>query len=103
MSDIRRKTDIEFFECEGYNIKTIRISASEEVRRARGWVYQSGVDDAQSECGLDDFTRWDLTVENDGIRQVEVILNQILALIPWMIPMNSIWNWNLECINGGGT
>lgn len=82
MSDIRRKTDIDFFESEGYNIKTIRINASEEVRQARGWVFQSGVDDAQSECDLDDFVRWNLLIENDGIQDVEAILDKILALIP---------------------
>lgn len=81
VSDIRRKTDIQFFRDQNYNIKAIRINASEDVRRARGWVFQNGVDDVQSECDLDDVTQWDLTVENDGTQDAEVILQQILTLI----------------------
>lgn len=80
VSDIRRKTDIEFFRSEGYNIKTVRINTNEEVRKARGWVFQSGVDDVQSECDLDDFAQWDLAIENDGTQDVEAIVDQILAL-----------------------
>lgn len=81
LSDIRRKTDIEFFRKHRYNIKTVRINASEEVRRIRGWVFEGGVDDVQSECDLDDVTQWDLTIENDGTNDVEVILEKILSLI----------------------
>lgn len=81
VSDIRRKTDIEFFRIQGYDIKTVRINASEAVRSARGWVFQNGVDDVSSECGLDDIAQWDLVIENDGTQDVEVILNKILDLI----------------------
>lgn len=82
VSDIRRKTDIEFFESQEYNIRTVRINASEEVRQARGWVFQSGIDDVQSECDLDDFTQWNLHIDNDGTQDVDVIVEQILRLIP---------------------
>lgn len=81
VSDIRRKTDIEFFRSQRYNIKTIRINASENVRKNRGWIFQSGVDDVQSECDLDDVTQWDLIIENDGMHDVDAILEKILALI----------------------
>ncbi|XP_055295621.1 phosphomevalonate kinase [Sitodiplosis mosellana] len=81
VSDIRRKTDIEFFRSHGYNIKTVRINASEDVRRNRGWVFESGVDDVQSECDLDDVTQWDLAIENDGTHDVDVVVEKILALI----------------------
>lgn len=50
------------------------------MRKARGWVFQSGVDDVQSECDLDDFTQWDLSIDNDGTQDVEAIVDQILAL-----------------------
>lgn len=81
MSDIRRKTDIEFFRSQGYNIKAIRINAAEEVRKARGWKFECGVDDVQSECDLDDFTQWDLKIDNDNSQDAETIVQQILELI----------------------
>merc|ERR1711924_532764 len=34
-------------------------------RRARGWVFASGVDDAESECGLDSYEPWDVIIAND--------------------------------------
>lgn len=80
VSDIRRKTDIKFFHDHGYNIKTIRIDADDEVRKARGWVFESGVDNVQSECDLDDVEQWDLRIENDGTQNVETIVDQIVAL-----------------------
>lgn len=80
VSDIRRKTDIRFFRDNGYNIKTIRINADAEVRKARGWKFQIGVDDVQSECDLDDIRQWDLVIENDGSQNVDTIVDQILAL-----------------------
>lgn len=81
MSDVRRKTDIEYFQCQGYNTRTVRINTSIEVRKTRGWIFQSGIDDVQSECDLDDFKQWDLVIENDGSQDVDVILDKILALI----------------------
>lgn len=80
VSDIRRKTDIKFFHDHGYNIKTIRINADDEVRKARGWVFEDGVDNVQSECGLDDVHEWDLKIENDGTQEVETIVDRIVAL-----------------------
>ncbi|XP_031617111.1 probable phosphomevalonate kinase [Contarinia nasturtii] len=82
VSDIRRKTDIEFFRDNNYNIKTVRINASNALRESRGWVFRSGIDDVQSECDLDDVTQWDLEIENDDTQDVEVILDKILNLLP---------------------
>lgn len=82
VSDIRRKTDIRFFRESFVNrTKTIRIVAHEETRRARGWKFQEGVDDVQSECDLDDVTDWDVCVNNENDADVENILEQIIALI----------------------
>lgn len=50
------------------------------MRKARGWTFQNGVDDVQSECDLDDFSQWDLIVENDGSEDAEVIIGRIIAL-----------------------
>lgn len=80
VSDIRRKTDIKFFHDHGYNIKTIRINADDTVRKARGWVFENGVDNVQSECDLDAVQQWDLKIENDGTQDVETIVDQIVAL-----------------------
>lgn len=80
VSDIRRKTDIKFFQDNGFNIKTIRINADDEVRKARGWSFEHGVDDVQSECDLDDVEQWHLNIENDGTQDVEAIVDQIVAL-----------------------
>lgn len=81
ISDIRRKTDIEFFRSQRYNIKTVRINASEDVRENRGWTFECGVDDVQSECDLDDVTQWDLVIDNDGTNDVDTIVEKVLALI----------------------
>lgn len=81
VSDIRRKSDIRFFHENGYNIKTIRINAGNEVRMARGWKFEKGIDDVQSECDLDDMQEWDLTIKNDGSQDVDAIVDQIVKLI----------------------
>lgn len=85
VSDIRRKTDIEFFRSQAFNIKTVRINASDEVRKQRGWKFETGVDDVQSECDLDDFEPFDLVIENNGYTDIENVLdneivNEILAM-----------------------
>ncbi|XP_066157196.1 phosphomevalonate kinase isoform X2 [Euwallacea fornicatus] len=41
VSDIRRKTDIKWFKDNWSSIKTIRIYADLEVRKARGWIFTS--------------------------------------------------------------
>uniref|UniRef100_A0A1B0CME4 Phosphomevalonate kinase n=1 Tax=Lutzomyia longipalpis TaxID=7200 RepID=A0A1B0CME4_LUTLO len=59
VSDIRRKTDLRWF-TENYPRRR-----SERFVSARGWVFQAGVDDAESECDLDDITDWDFVIDND--------------------------------------
>ena len=44
-------------------------------------MFESGVDDVQSECDLDDVTQWDLVIENDGLHDVDAIIEKILTLI----------------------
>lgn len=64
VSDCRRPTDMEYF-TRNYNCVSVRVHASDEVRRGRGWIFTPGIDDAQSECGLDTYT-CDSHVTNDG-------------------------------------
>jgi phosphomevalonate kinase len=45
---------------------TIRISASEETRIKRGWIFTEGIDDKDTECGLDSYQNWDFVLKNDG-------------------------------------
>lgn len=78
VSDIRRKTDIKYFrETFGSKVHLIRIKCDNCVREQRGWKFQKGVDDIQSECDLDDWSDWDLEVENNGDRDSEEILKEI--------------------------
>ena len=67
MSDLRRETDLQFFQ-ENYPncVTSVRISASDEVRIKRGFFHTVGVDDAESECGLDYIADWDVAIQNDG-------------------------------------
>lgn len=64
--DNRRVTDIEYFK-SSYpgRCLVVRLTASEDVRKQRGWSWKWGVDDAVSECGLDDFQS-DYIVVNNG-------------------------------------
>ena len=43
---------------DGCSVVKVRIVASEEARASRGFAFSAGVDDAESECGLDDVTDW---------------------------------------------
>lgn len=78
VSDVRRKTDIKFFKEEyGSVVKTIRISCEDDIRQERGFLFQQGVDDVQSECDLDDFIEWDFEFVNDGREDVEKFLKTV--------------------------
>ncbi len=64
ISDARRKTDLAYFRAR-YKTVHVRVTASEETRASRGWSFVLGIDDAESECGLDNES-FDITVDNDG-------------------------------------
>ncbi|XP_014670188.1 PREDICTED: phosphomevalonate kinase-like [Priapulus caudatus] len=67
VSDARRRTDVAFFRRRfARQTVLVRVVACEATRRARGWTFTEGVDDAESECGLDEGVAWDHVVENDG-------------------------------------
>uniref|UniRef100_A0A8C5ZWY8 Phosphomevalonate kinase n=2 Tax=Marmota marmota marmota TaxID=9994 RepID=A0A8C5ZWY8_MARMA len=70
VSDTRRVSDIQWFrEAYGAAMQTVRVFASEQSRQQRGWVFTPGVDDAESECDLDDFGDFDWVIENHGDEQ----------------------------------
>lgn len=64
--DARRKTDMDYFKSHyGECTITVRVVASEAVRVGRGWVFTAGIDDAESECGLDNYS-CDIIITNNG-------------------------------------
>ena len=62
--DARRPTDMDYFKGL-YRCTTVRVVASEDVRKERGWEWVEGVDNAPSECALDGYP-CDQIVQNDG-------------------------------------
>ncbi|XP_041980916.1 probable phosphomevalonate kinase [Aricia agestis] len=84
VSDIRRKTDVKWFkETYGDIIRIIRLTADEETRKERGFVFQDSVDNVTSECDLDDYTQWDLVIDNGKDREpLQKQLASVLSLMP---------------------
>ncbi|XP_019287115.1 phosphomevalonate kinase isoform X1 [Panthera pardus] len=83
VSDTRRVSDIQWFrEAYGALTRTVRVVAPEQSRRQRGWVFTPGVDDAESECGLDDLEDFDWVVENHGdAGRLEEQLQSLVAFV----------------------
>ena len=80
MSDCRRSSDVKYFqETYASRVKTVRITASDEARRERGWVWTEGIDDKETECGLDDLVH-DTVVDNSVPGVVDNILDQLVEL-----------------------
>ena len=66
VTDARRPSDIDYFRRIETDVRLIRVEASIEVRRSRGWTFVEGVDDCDSECALDNGVSWDHVIVNDG-------------------------------------
>lgn len=67
VSDARRPSDLQWFRSEfPQQTRTVRVQCSEQTRKQRGWSFTAGVDDAESECGLDDHVKFDWIVTNDA-------------------------------------
>ncbi|XP_061462744.1 phosphomevalonate kinase [Rhineura floridana] len=67
VSDTRRMSDIEWFrDVYGDLVQVVRVIATEEARRRRDWVFTMGIDDTESECGLDQGVAFDWVITNDG-------------------------------------
>nr|XP_035955817.1 phosphomevalonate kinase isoform X2 [Halichoerus grypus] len=83
VSDTRRASDIQWFrEAYGAVTRTVRVVALEQSRQQRGWVFTAGVDDAESECGLDNFGAFDWVIENHGDEQhLEEQLEDLVAFV----------------------
>ncbi|XP_068616412.1 phosphomevalonate kinase [Brachionichthys hirsutus] len=67
VSDARRLSDLQWFWSEfPRQTRTVRVQSSEETRKQRGWSFTTGVDDVESECGLDSGVEFDWIITNDG-------------------------------------
>lgn len=79
--DARRPCDLTFFQSfTDCKVVTVRITATDETRRRRGWQWAAGVDDTDSECGLDGITDWNFVIENDD-QSEEQLLQKLDPLI----------------------
>ncbi len=83
VSDCRRKSDIQFFEREYSNcfVLKIRVHCSDELRALRGWSYTAGVDDAETECGLDAEVSWDMQLRNDDTNSLDKDANCLVEIV----------------------
>ncbi|VDO50615.1 unnamed protein product, partial [Brugia timori] len=66
VTDCRRLSDVEFFKIHcGPRLRLLRVETTLPVREMRGFVFIKGIDDQMTECGLDDYTDWDIVITND--------------------------------------
>ncbi|NWZ59617.1 PMVK kinase, partial [Haliaeetus albicilla] len=83
VSDTRRLSDVEWFrDVYGDVVQTVRVVATEETRKRRNWVFVTGVDDTESECGLDQGVAFDWVITNNGDErsldeQLEMLLQSL--------------------------
>lgn len=67
VSDARRLSDLQWFWAEfPQQTRSVRVQSSEKTRMQRGWSFTAGVDDAESECGLDSGVEFDWVITNDA-------------------------------------
>ncbi|XP_076465796.1 phosphomevalonate kinase-like [Babylonia areolata] len=78
ISDARRLTDLQYFREHYPQTVTVRLEAEEAVRIERGFVFTPGVDDAESECGLDGVKDWDWRLKNNHHQELEDQLTLLL-------------------------
>lgn len=83
ISDARRLTDVNYFKQKYSNATiTVRVECDNATRQQRGFIFTTGVDDAESECGLDTGVNWDIIIYNNGDKEeFEASLSKVLELI----------------------
>lgn len=81
LNDARRPCDLDYFENDPAFAETtiikLRIEASEEARMSRGWKFVQGIDDRDTECGLDYYDDWTHVIENDYNDQKQVLMDAL--------------------------
>lgn len=78
VADCRRPSDVEYFSSLNKELPPLhlRIMASPATRRARGWIFSSGIDDADTECALDDVP-FDVLVVNESERTLNLSMTLV--------------------------
>ena len=70
--DFRFVHEAEFFEKrkkDGDQVVMVRVSTDEDIRKERGWTYDSKVDESKYETGLDKYSNFDVVVYNNGTKE----------------------------------
>ncbi|XP_071758264.2 phosphomevalonate kinase [Centroberyx gerrardi] len=82
VSDARRLSDLQWFWAEfPSQTRCVRVQASDQTRTERGWSFTAGIDDAESECGLDSGVEFDWIIRNEAdAPSLEEQLQPILKL-----------------------
>ncbi|KAI1723944.1 phosphomevalonate kinase domain-containing protein [Ditylenchus destructor] len=95
VSDCRRPSDLEFFKKGFTSIPPIlvRVDASLNVREKRGFIFTDGIDNAETECALDDFNSWDARVVNDGDEYLASEFLKIEDLIRQRLGLSNIFSF----------
>ena len=82
VGDIRRHSDIEFFQTYfSDRLLLVRIEASLETREQRGWVFTPNIDDAESECQLDQNVHWSFIFVNNDPNEFDKQMTNLIQLI----------------------
>ncbi|CAF2402520.1 unnamed protein product [Rotaria sp. Silwood2] len=80
--DIRRYTDIDFFQKYFPNcLLLVRIEASIDTRKKRGWIFTSNIDDSESECQLDKNVEWSFVFSNNDSDNFDEQMNNLIKMI----------------------
>lgn len=70
LNDARRLCDVEYFDenpdLSRSKIVKLRIESTEDVRASRGWQFVEGIDDRDTERGLDNYNNWTLVIKNNS-------------------------------------
>lgn len=81
LNDARRPCDLEYFENDptfsNTKIIKLRIEASEDARMSRGWKFTEGIDDRDTECGLDFYDDWTYIIENNYNDGKQELINSL--------------------------
>ena len=88
VSDCRRPSDVEYFKSRYSSLTSfssscflVRVSASDGVRSGRGWEFVGGVDDAPSECALDEVSCDYHVINNREEKVLEEKLKELKYII----------------------
>lgn len=88
-ADVRHQEDLQWYlDFYANQVKRIRITASEAVRKSRGWNFTPAVDEGPSECDLDERTDWDLVINNssEDSTELDAAVNLIMSWIGEAVP-----------------